>query len=203
MKYFILSGSHRPGSQSRKVARFIASDIQSQYPDAASFVLDIATANLPFWDEGMWEDSEKWAKAWGPVAAQLRDSDAFIVVAPEWGGMVPAGVKNFFLLASSAELGHKPGLIVGVSETRGGAYPVSELRSSSYKNNYLCYIPEHLIVRNVTEVLNTDGHGASSEDQYIRDRISYTIRVLHTYAEALKHVRKSGVIDTKTYPYGM
>jgi hypothetical protein len=39
-------------------------------------------------------------------------------------------------------------LIIAVSGgAGGGAYPVAELRMSSYKNSRICYLPEHLIVR--------------------------------------------------------
>ncbi len=62
---------------------------------------------------------------------------------------VPAGLKNFFLMFSRFELGHKPAMIVAVSSGDGGAYPVAELRMSSYKNNRICYIPEQLNLRNV------------------------------------------------------
>jgi len=49
------------------------------------------------------------------------------------------------------ELGHKPALIVAVSSGDGGAYPVSELRMSSYKNNRLCYIPEQVALKSMRE----------------------------------------------------
>jgi hypothetical protein len=78
--------------------------------------------------------------------------------------------KNFFLFASSAELGHKPALLVSVSAGISGAYPIARnSRSSSYKNNHICYIPEHLIVRQVGGVLNS-ADAASPEDQAIRNR---------------------------------
>ena len=54
------------------------------------------------------------------------------------------------------QLGHKPALIVTVSSADGGAYPVAELRMSSYKNNRICYLPEHVILRNVERILNDD-----------------------------------------------
>ena len=40
---------------------------------------------------------------------------------------------------------------------------------SSYKNNRLCYIPEHVIVRNVEKVLNGNSEeNDSSADAYFR-----------------------------------
>ena len=59
--------------------------------------------------------------------------------------------KNFFLICNKGELAHKPGLIVSISSGNGGAYPVSELRSSSYKNTHIMWIPEQIIIRNVEQ----------------------------------------------------
>ena len=141
------------------------------------------------WDESVWtEDRAKWDESWSPVAKELQSADAVVVVVPEWGGMVPSGLKNFFLLCGNQELAHKPGLIVSVSGSRNGAYPVSELRMSSTKNNRLVYIPDHVIVRDAAKMLQGD-EAANGDDQYLRDRIDYSLKVLNSYAVALKPVR--------------
>ena len=102
------------------------------------------------------------------------------------------------------ELSHKPALIVGISSVDGGAYPVAELRMSSYKNNRLCYIPEHLIIRNVESVLNDDPSKNNSEtDGYFRERIDWCLGILKEYAVALKQVRESGVTKTDKFTNGM
>jgi len=202
MKYAIIAGSHRPQSQSGKVARFIAARLQALNPEAESYVLDLGKTPLPLWDEGIWNNDPKILDIWKPVSSELAGSDAAIVIAPEWGGMVPAALKNLFLLAGDGCLYHKPGLIVGVSASRNGAYPVAELRASSYKNTHIQYISEHVIVRFVGDVLN--GETAQSEDDAsLRKRLDYSLAVLAEYAKALKLVRDSGVLDRKGFPYGM
>ena len=66
-------------------------------------------------------------------------------------------MKNFFLLwAATGELSHKPALPCAVSAGEGGAYVISELRMSSYKNNRLCWLPEQLIARQVKSICNDD-----------------------------------------------
>jgi NAD(P)H-dependent FMN reductase len=116
--------------------------------------------------------------------------------------MVPPGLKNFLLLCSPAEVGHKPALIVSVSSGVGGSYPISELRVSSFKNNRLVYIPEHVIVRNVEETLHGDVP-AGERDQATRERLRYGVAMLCEYARALRSVRESGTIDHKNFPFGM
>ena len=114
------------------------------------------------------------------------------------------GLKNFFLLFGQNELGHKPALIISVSAGDGGAYPVAELRMSSYKNNRLCYIPEHVIVRHVEKVLNDDEkENDARSDGYYRQRITWALSILKQYADALKNVRLSGATETDKFKNGM
>lgn len=201
MQLTLVSGSHRKNSNSRKVANFIAKTIDSKQLFTAVHLLDLYELKLPLWDEGVWQGEQTWKDAWGPIKEKLRASDAIVLVSPEWGGMVPSGLKNFLLLCTHAELGHKPALIAAVSSGMGGAYPVAELRMSGYKNNRMMYVPDHVIVRNADKLLNGD-EPADQIDKEVRERIGYAVSVLAEYAKALKLVRDSGVIDFKKYPNG-
>ncbi|HEV7239523.1 MAG TPA: NAD(P)H-dependent oxidoreductase [Thermoanaerobaculia bacterium] len=201
-RFAIVSGSHRSPSQTGKVARFIQQLIASDFEGVDTYLLDLGETPLPLWDPGLKTAAEPWCRVWSPVSAELKECTGAIVVTPEWSGMVPAALKNFFLLCEQNELSHKPGLIVAVSSGVNGAYPVAELRMSSYKNTQFCYIPEHIIVRNVRSMLNELGAGAP-EEAYLRGRLKYALMLLVEYAEALKAVRNSGVADLATYPFGM
>lgn len=202
MKFAIVSGSHRPAAQSGKVARFIADHLKTLNPGYPSYVLELGKTPLPLWEEGIWNKDPKMLEPWKPVSEEIGKCEAFVAIAPEWSGMVPAALKNFFLFAGDGCLYHKPGLIVGVSASRNGAYPVAELRVSSYKNTHIQYISEHVIVRNVTEVLN-EPTAVSEEDAQVRRRLDYGLRVLAEYGKALQGVRASGVLNRKDFPFGM
>lgn len=201
MKISIVAGSHRHEAESTRVARYVEKVLQTAGADE-TYLLSLSDNPLPLWDEGAWGDDPKWEDLWTPIAGELRSSDGFVIISPEWSGMVPAGLKNFFLLCGGDLLAHKPGLIVTVSAGLGGSYPVVELRSSSYKNTRICYIPDHVIVRNVGQVLKGD-HPADEHDRSLRKRIEYSVRILLEYSQALKLVRASGAIDLKSYPFGM
>lgn len=204
MKIMIISGSHRENSQSDKVACYIAQALLDNKQATATEVFSLAGNPLPLWDEGIWNGEAKWQALLNPLSEKLAASDGFVIIAPEWHGQVPAGLKNFFLLWGAGELAHKPALIVAVSSSDGGAYPVAELRMSSYKNNRICYIPEQLIVRNVESVLNADPTKNKPEsDNYFRERIVYAGGILCAYATALKSVRESGVTETAVFRFGM
>lgn len=195
LNFALVAGSSRNHSQSGKVARFLRQRlIELGHTQAEqSSVIDLGQAPLPLWPA---DDSGPWAS----YAEQLSRADAIVIVAPEWNGMACPAIKNFFIYASKAELAHKPGLLVGVSSGVGGAYPISELRASSYKNCRLCYLPEHLIVRHVEQQLN-DTPQPTGDDLRLRERIDYALDVLNKYAVALQPVRAS--IDLSHFTNGM
>ncbi len=204
MKISIISGSSRKDSQSEKVARHIESTLNEKALCDETWLYSLKGNPLPLWDESIWDGNPEWQERLQPVSDQLASSDGFVVIAPEWHGQVPSGLKNFFLMWGKGELAHKPALIVTVSSADGGAYPVAELRMSSYKNNRICYIPEQIIVRNVESVLNeNDADNNPDADQYFRSRIAYALGILKEYAVALRQVRESGAADLSVFKNGM
>jgi len=203
MKISIISGSHRDPSQSMKVAKVIESILLNGICDEVN-VISLANNPIPLWDSGVWDGEKKWNTILTPYREQLSSSDGFVIISPEWHGQVPAGLKNFFLLFSKNELGHKPAMIVTVSAGDGGSFPVAELRMSSYKNNRLCYIPEHVIVRHVEQVLNENtADNNTKSDSFYRERLEWTLKILAEYSRALNQVRVSGVTDTDKFTNGM
>lgn len=203
MKITIISGSHRINSQSFKVARHVQKTLDNGICDE-TWLFSLENNPLPLWDEGIWDGDESWKKILQPIREQLSSSDGFVIVSPEWHGQVPAGLKNFFLLFGAAELGHKPAQIITLSSADGGSYPVAELRMSSYKNSRICYVPDHVIVRNVEKVLNDNAaDNNESADGYFRERIEWSLNILKQYALGLKQVRDSGVTATEKFKNGM
>lgn len=201
MKIAVISGSHRKNSESLRVAEYVSGRI-AQTGAAETQIISLSGNPLPLWDEGTWAGDPRWKELWGPVSSKLKEADGLVVISPEWGGMVPAGLKNLFLLCGAGEVAHKAGLIVAVSSGIGGSYPVAELRASSYKNSRICYIPDHVIVRQSEQMLKGDTP-QSPHDESIRKIIDYSVKVLIEYTKALKGIRESGVLDYKSFPFGM
>jgi len=205
MKIGIICGSHRPVSQSGKVARHIEKQLIHQGVCNATWLVDLGGNPLPLWDEAIWAGDPQWQETLEPLSQNVISCDAFVIVSPEYHGMVPAGLKNFLLMwAGGGELAHKPALIVTVSVADGGSYPVAELRMSSYKNNRLCYLPEHLIIRNVESVFNEDPDKNNPAAQpYFEDRLEYCLDLLGEYALAFRLIRASGKASLENYSSGM
>ena len=204
MKIGIISGSHRNPSQSEKVARHIEKQLAGKFDDLEPWVFTLADNPIPLWEQSIWDNDPVWDERLADLKQQLSDSDGFVIVSPEWHGQVPAGLKNFFLMFNRFQLGHKPALIVTVSSGDGGAYPVAELRMSSYKNNRICYLPEHVILRNVESILNEDpADNNESADSYFRERIDWALGILRGYSIALKAMRDNTGIFHDKFGNGM
>lgn len=200
-KTFLLSGSHRASAESLKVTRFIEQAILRAFPGRETFLYSLSENPIPLWDENEGGASDEH---WAEPARHLGEADSLVVVCPEWNGMVTSGVKNFLHLAGADLVGHKAGLIVTVSASDNGVYPVSELRMNGTKNNRLCWIPEHLIIRQVGKVWNgEEPDPAVKSDAYLRKRLNYCLKLLDAYGHALTTVRESGLVDHQAFPNGM
>lgn len=204
MKITIVSGSHRKESQSIKIAGVVQKALEKYKKCDEYYLIDLYGSSLPLWHENIWESKSRSAELLGQISNQLLSSDAFVIISPEWHGMVPSGLKNFFLMWGKGELAHKPALIITLSNGDGGSYPVAELRMSSYKNNRICFLPEHLIIRNVESIFNINPvNNNSSAQLYFENRLDYCLKQLLTYGEAFKQIRASGYVSLDVYKSGM
>jgi NAD(P)H-dependent FMN reductase len=199
MKISIISASHRINSQSKKISGFLQNNLSNIDSKLNTFILDLADAALPLWSPEKKDRNGIWGETWNSISSNLNESDGFVLVVPEYGGMATPSAKNIFLLCGNGELAHKPGLIVSVSSGNGGAYPISELRSSSYKNTHIMWIPENIIIRNVEE-FNPGAHGKNIPD-WIDNRIDYVLKLFLSYALNMKPIRE--IVNRKDFGNGM
>ena len=199
MKISIISASHRKKSQSKKISDFLENNLLNLNSDIKIFSLDLGISSLPLWSPEKKDGKGVWGETWNSISKNLDSSDSFILVVPEYGGMATPASKNMFLLCGNGEFAHKPGLIVSVSSGNGGAYPISELRSSSYKNTHVMWIPENIIIRNVEE-FNPGSHGKNIPE-WLDSRIDYVLKIFLEYTINMKPLRK--IINRKDFGNGM
>lgn len=202
MKIGIISGSHRLNSESEKIAKYIQTELKNKQQE--TFLVTLANNPFPLWDEGKWgkESENNWGELWGKTSRELKTCDGFVVISPEWSGMAAPGLKNFFLLCDKQELAFKPGYIVGVSSSRGGSYPIAELRMSSYKNTRITYLPEHLIVRDCQSMFNPDPV-TETNDEYLRARLNFGLDLLVEYSKAMEPIRNQDFVINSKYNFGL
>ena len=197
MNISIISASHRKNSQSNRVALILKKLIQEKFKNIKTFNFDLFELNLPMWSEEEIEENKKLL--FDEFSGKLLKSDGFIFVIPEYGGMATPISKNFFLHCNKGELSHKPALVVSISSGNGGSYPISELRSSSYKNRHILWIPENIIIRNV-EHFDPGNHG-NLIPEWLDKRIDYVLNLLIEYSKCLRPVSK--LINRKDFGNGM
>ena len=198
MNISIISSSHRINSQSFRVSEILSDQLSKKSKSLNVYNFDLNKINLPLWTENFNKDLEL-LENWKNISKKLISSDAFILVVPEYGGMASPVAKNFFLYCSDGELTHKPGLIVSISSGNGGAYPVSELRSSSYKNRHIMWIPENIIIRNVNQF--NPGNQGKLIPEWLEKRIDYVLELLILYGRYMKPIQK--IVNRKDFGNGM
>ncbi len=199
MKISIISCSHRKSSQSKKISDFFNNYLSNINSDLDIFLLDLADTLLPLWSSEKKNGKGVWGETWNLISDNLNKSDGFVFVVPEYGGMATPAAKNIFLLCGNGEFAHKPGLIVSISSGNGGAYPIAELRMSSYKNTHIMWIPENIIIRNVEE-FNLGSHG-DKIPEWLDDRIDYVLKLLLAYVSNMKPLRE--IVNRKDFGNGM
>jgi NAD(P)H-dependent FMN reductase len=192
-KILVISFSMRTTSCSDKIAKHII----KTYGNSAQFI-NYMSLNIPQWNEGYWSNTQQWQDALRHLYTQLDQAQGFVFIIPEYNGAASAAYAQFNLVIGNNQI-YKPVLLVGVSNARGGAYPITQARAYGSKNNKLNFIPEHIIVRNCEELLND--HEAKPEytgdDQYIKDRITYALNFLDLYAIAAVKIRAAATTDPR------
>ncbi|RJG50604.1 NADPH-dependent FMN reductase [Motilimonas pumila] len=196
MKLIIISGSQQSPSNSWKVAQYLQGSSQ---PFEQVSCFDLHGLQLPLWDNDF-PEGPQW-QAWQPVQQALAAADAIVIITPEWDGMVTPIMKNFLMLCSPQEVGHKPALAISVSDGISGAYPIAELRSFGTKNNQMVLIPNHIIVRQVGQVLGAEADGP--HEASLRHNIKQSLAILGHYAAALAPMRQAHQALLNDFGYGM
>ena len=199
MNISIIAASHRKASQSKRISDIIQSKLKELNLNLNLFSLDLGETVLPLWSPEKKNGNGIWGDTWKKISNNLNQSDGCIFIVPEYGGMATPSAKNLFLLCGEGELSHKPALIVSVSSGNGGAYPISDLRSFSYKNTHIMWIPENIIIRNVEEYKPGD-HGEAIPE-WLDARIQYTLKLLLAYSSNMKPLRE--LINRKDFGNGM
>ena len=210
MNLLIVSASQRTESQSAKVAKYLTNN-STQFSKVRH--IELCKQRLPLWD-GEESSKQNDDSDWLAINSQFQTMDALILVTPEWGGTASPLLKNLLMMADATDSGHKPVLLVSVVNGISGAYPIAELRMNAFSNNKLVAIPDHLIIRNVDEILNTvnesthrDEDVITRRDNSIRHRIGYSLHTLLHYSQAMKSLRETLQVSTydneHLYQYGM
>lgn len=186
MNIAIVSGSHRLNSQTLKVSTYISEVLNTKAMQTA--LVDLGANPLPLVASEDMKSEDGMSKV-NDYKAILSGADAIVMATPEWGGGATPGIMNAFRLAGST-IAHKPVMLVAVSASRGGSYPISEMKAYGFKNNKGVAVPDYIIVHNVQNVLNKEeGAEMTKEDIYMRERIDWSLENLIAYMQHMRDLR--------------
>jgi len=192
MNILVISGSPRTDSSSLNVAKYASGQLNEQN-NIDSRIFDLNDCTLEMWhDNAPMDDMAKELIQW---------AQGYVFIVPEWHGMAPPAFKNLFYYFNNL-FAHKPAYIIGVSSGAGGRYPITELRSSTYKNSFINYIPVSTVVDQVDDVINAQGE-LMEGNEHIAQRLDEGLQFLNVYTSALADVRSSEIFKEKRFKNGM
>ena len=99
MKISLISTSHQQNSESSRVRKIFEKQIIKQKKDLNTFDLDFSEEDFYFWYSD--NKNSSWKEKWQKISEELKNSQGFIFVVPEYGGMATPIAKNFFLICNS------------------------------------------------------------------------------------------------------
>lgn len=192
MNILVISGSPRDQASSLNVANYVNHHLNI-HADVSSEIFDLNTCTLEFWSGD--------AKVDEKAKALIAKADGYVFVVPEWHGMVPPAFKNLFYYFNGL-FSHKPAYIIGVSSGAGGRYPITELRSTTYKNSFINYIPISTVLDHVDETFNSQGEYIA-ENEHMALRLDEGMKFLTAYTKALSSVRETEIFAEKRFKNGL
>ncbi len=178
----LISGTNRPGSNTRKVAAVIEGIYQQQ--GAPLRVLDLAKLPREIFDASSY--AEKPA-SFAPFSDAVLNSSGLIVVTPEYNGSVPGVLKYFIdMLKFPESFERRPVCFVGLGAGIWGALrPVEQLQAIfGYRNAFL--YPERVFLPRINDLLGEDGKFADAD---IVERLKSQAAGFIDFVERLKSVK--------------
>jgi len=153
MKICLVSGTNRPGSQTRRVAKLY----QSHFEALGHHVDFLDLVELP---EELFrpEAYEKKPAGFSRFSQAVLGSKGLVIVSPEYNGSFPGVLKMFIdMLPFPESFEKRPVAFVGLAAGQWGALrPVEQLQAVfGYRNAHI--FPERIFLPRVDSLLDQDG----------------------------------------------
>jgi len=182
----VLLGTTRIGCKSEHVANYALNKLK-KIETVNTELIDLASFNLPVFEERM-SSLETIPEGLITFSKKIVESDALIIVTPEYKNSYPGALKNAFDFLEAGIFKHKPIAICTVSSGGfGGVNCLSQLRLVCLAMGGVP-LPGKLPVSNVKEVF--DDKGQLTDFTY-DERIQSFLEELLWYTEALTARKKN------------
>jgi len=178
----LISGTNRPGSNTRKVAAHVEEIYKSLGVPLA--VLDLAKLPPEIFSPTSYADKPK---SFEPFAQGVLDATGLIVVSPEYNGSLPGVLKYFIdMLKFPESFERRPVCFVGLAAGMWGALrPIEQLQAIFGYRNAFVY-PERVFLPGVNDLLGPDGRISDSD---IVKRLNAQAAGYIDFVEKLKGVK--------------
>ena len=180
----LLSGTNRPGSNTRKVA----AHIEKIYKDLQIPLAVIDLAKLPPEIFAATSYADK-PKSFEPFSQGILNSTGLIIVSPEYNGSVPGVLKYFIdMLKFPESFEGRPVCFVGVAAGIWGALrPIEQLQAIFGYRNALIY-PERVFLPKINDLLDASGQLNSAD---IIERLTAQATGFIDFVQRLKGVQST------------
>lgn len=173
----IISGTNRPGSNSRKVAAIIESNLRSQGEETQ--LVDLQ--ELPR-DIFVPENYGKPPATFAPFQEKMSATDGIITVVPEYNGSYPGALKYFIdLLKFPETLNGMPSAFVGVSAGVFGSLRSIEQLQMVFQYRSARLFNKYVLLPKVHEKL--DSSGSKIIDDFTRGLFEQFLKDFPVYAK--------------------
>lgn len=152
MNITIISGSPRKESTSFRIALHLKNNIKMN-----AQLVDVRVVDLPFVDQ-VWSNDSDVPSGYKDFNAVMKNSDAFILVTPEYNGVFSPALNNLLCHFPKSVYMRKPMAIVSSSTGAMGG-----MRSALHLQQQVAGLfgilqPQMLVVGNVTEKFDEQGN---------------------------------------------
>jgi NAD(P)H-dependent FMN reductase len=157
----IISGTNRPGSNTRKIAAHIEATYKSF--GVKTHLLDLAELPPEIFSPASYAEKPGAFKKFSDA---ILAADGLVVVTPEYNGGVPGILKYFIdMLPFPESFEHRPVCFVGLAAGIWGALrPVEQLQAIfGYRNAHV--FPERVFMPGVGKLLDEAGHFTNADMQ--------------------------------------
>ncbi len=172
----ILAATNRPGSNTLKIARLIA----SMYPEsgASAQVLDLQSLPPEIFTSASYAEKPH---SFAPFQQRIFEADGLHIITPEYNGSFPGVLKYFIdMLKSPDSFEHLPVAFTSLAAGQwGGLRAVEQLQMlMSYRNAYM--MPERVFIPLVRERFDVQGGFADPE---ISERLRQQTRLFTQFVK--------------------
>lgn len=178
----LISGTNRPGSNTRKVA----AQVEGIYRDLQAPIRMLDLASLPSEIFSPASYAQK-PESFKPFSDAILESTGLVIVTPEYNGSVPGILKYFIdMLKFPESFERRPVCFIGLAAGMWGALrPVEQLQLIfGYRNAFI--YPERVFMPKINDLLDASG---KIKDAELVERLRAQAQGFAKFAEALNKIK--------------